>query len=135
MVLTFVGAAYLFWLGASILTSSTGDEPDRSAPARSALQIALRGAATSGLNPKGLLLYVALLPQFVRAGAGWPIPLQTGVLGGLHMADCAAGYIAVGVFARAVLATRPRLAAGVGRAAGVAMITLAGLLILERLVR
>jgi threonine/homoserine/homoserine lactone efflux protein len=133
--LTLVGAAYLFWLGASILSSSGAGKLDAAAPARSARRIVVRGAATSGLNPKGLLLYVALLPQFVSAGAGWPIAVQTGVLGALHMADCAAGYLAVGAFARTVLATRPRVAAAVSRAAGLAMITLGGLLLLERLLR
>jgi threonine/homoserine/homoserine lactone efflux protein len=131
--LTLVGAAYLLWLGGNVLARPSAAEADQSAPAPSALRVALRGAGTSGLNPKGLLLYIALLPQFINAGAGWPVAVQAGVLGSLHMADCAAGYLAVGTLARAVLSTRPLAARAVTRASGGAMIVIGALLVLERL--
>jgi threonine/homoserine/homoserine lactone efflux protein len=133
--LTLVGGAYLVWLGATILRSRAADAGQVAAPRRSAWGVALRGAATSGLNPKGLLLYLALVPQFVNAGAGWPIAAQTGLLGVLHMLDCGAGYLAVGAFARVVLATRPPAARAVSRVAGAMMIAIGALLLLERLVR
>lgn len=41
--------------------------------------------AASGLNPKGLLLFLALLPQFVRLDAPWPVAAQTATLGAVHM--------------------------------------------------
>jgi len=131
--LTVLGAAYLLWLGANILARPASPGADPSVPAPSALRVALRGAATSGLNPKGLLLYLALLPQFVDPHASWPIPLQAGLLGCLHMANCAAGYLAVGALARNVLATRPRAARAVTRTAGALMIVIAALLLFERL--
>lgn len=132
--LTIVGAAYLFWLGSRTVAGPAGDGDRVPAPPRSAVRIALRGAATSGLNPKGLLLYVALLPQFVNAGAALPVSVQSGVLGAFHMTDCAAGYLAVGAFARTILASRPRVATAVSRAAGAAMVILGALLLIERLV-
>ncbi len=36
---------------------------------------------TSGINPKGLLFFVALVPQFVSPEAALPVPVQSGLLG------------------------------------------------------
>jgi threonine/homoserine/homoserine lactone efflux protein len=88
--------------------------------------------ATSGLNPKGLLLFVAVLPQFVDRLGGMPVAAQLGVLGAIHMANCAIVYLAVGTLARNALAARPTAAHALARAAGVAMIVLGMLLVLER---
>ena len=74
---TLFGGAYLIWLGATVLSRRTEAETEtetgtaakpftRSA---STARVAARGAATSGLNPKGLLLFVAILPQFVERDA------------------------------------------------------------------
>lgn len=132
--LTVLGAAYLVWLGGSVLARSTGLSADPTAGTPSAQRVALRGAGISGLNPKGLLLYLALLPQFVHHDAGWPVAAQTSLLGSVHMATCAAVYFAVGTLARTVLQVRPRAARAVTRTAGAMMIVVGGLLLLERLV-
>src|ERR1700757_3876011 len=68
---TLIGGAYLIWLGAGIVSrpAESPIAPPGSRPVSTA-RVAARGAATSGLNPKGLLLFVAVLPQFVdRRGA------------------------------------------------------------------
>jgi threonine/homoserine/homoserine lactone efflux protein len=93
----------------------------------------LRGAAISGLNPKGLLLYLSVLPQFLRPTAGAPVAAQTAVLGAVHMACCAAVYLGVGVLARAVLGARPAAARAVVRTSGAAMLGIGGFLLVERL--
>jgi threonine/homoserine/homoserine lactone efflux protein len=132
---TLVGGAYLIWLGASVLsrppaakdTSFTG-RPG----ARSSVHIAARGAATSGLNPKGLLLFVAVLPQFVDRHGPVPIAAQIGVLGAIHMGNCGVAYLGVGTLARNLLTKRPAAAYTVTRAAGVAMVVLGVLLVLDR---
>ena len=36
---------------------------------------------TSGINPKGLLFFVALVPQFVSPEAALPVPVQSGCSG------------------------------------------------------
>lgn len=130
-VLTAVGAAYLIWLGGSTLNRPAGPVTDPAAmiPRRALL----RGIGISGLNPKGFLLYLALLPQFVRPAAGWPVAVQTGVLGLLHMIGCGSVYLAVGMSAKVVLKARPRAAHVVSRTTGVAMIVLGALLLVERL--
>jgi threonine/homoserine/homoserine lactone efflux protein len=127
-LITLVGAGYLLLLGVGLLrrppAAATGDAPVRR------WSIVLRGAAVSGLNPKGLLLHLALLPQFVDPAASWPAPVQVGVLGVLHMANCAVVYTAVGAGAGALLRGRPRAAAALGRASGAALVLIAaGLLV------
>ncbi|RSM74779.1 LysE family translocator [Kibdelosporangium aridum] len=118
-VLTAVGAAYLIWMGGSVLVKpATSVQPT----VLSAGRVVLRGAGVSGLNPKGMLLTVALLPQFVRPDAPWPIALQTAALGTLHMITCAVVYLLVGLLARTVLGARPRAAKIVSRVSGVAMV-------------
>src|ERR1700722_11655942 len=57
---------------------------------------AVRGLGISALNPKGLLLFLALLPQFTDSNSPWPIPLQIVPLGLTHTASCAVVYTAVG---------------------------------------
>lgn len=131
--ITVAGAAYLVWLGGSVLVRPAATAADVTA-APSRWRAMLRGVATSGLNPKGFLLYLALLPRFVDASAGWPVAAQTGLLGVVHMADCAVVYLAVGVLAGSVLRARPGLGRIVGRAAGVVMIGLGVALLVERLV-
>lgn len=132
-VLTVLGAGYLIWLGIDtvrrppvIVSADTGPPSRRWA-------VGIRGAAVSGLNPKGLLLYLALLPQFVDPAALLPVPAQTAVLGGLHMVNCALVYTAVGLAARRLLRSRPRAARAVTRTSGAAMLVIATGLLVEPL--
>ncbi|WP_328880987.1 LysE family translocator [Streptomyces sp. NBC_00299] len=133
--LTAAGAAYLVWLGWSVLrrpgtpgTSEAAVTP--SSPAR----VFLRGATISGLNPKGLLLYLSVMPQFlVTKGDHLPVPAQTAVLGLLHMACCAAVYLTVGLAARSVLGARPAAARAVTRTSGAAMLGIGAFLLVQRL--
>lgn len=131
--MTVAGAAYLARLGVRLVTSAGSDSTAPRTPPRSRVRIALRGAGTSGLNPKGLLLYLALIPQFVHTRSGWPVAAQAGLLGALHMVDCGAGYLAIGAIARAALADRPIAARAVTRGAGAMMIIIGGVLLTERL--
>jgi threonine/homoserine/homoserine lactone efflux protein len=89
-VLRWVGAAYLIWMGLSMLWAtrrSAGvaeaapalfEEPTAVVGPRRAFTAGWRrGAATNLLNPKMGAFYVALLPQFIPQGAS---PLTFGVL-------------------------------------------------------
>lgn len=139
IAMTLVGAAYLLWLGVSVLSAPSepgSPAPAPGAPARlpSAVGVVTRGAATSGLNPKALLLFLAVMPQFVDRHGGLPVAVQVAVLGAIHMANCGAAYLALGTLARNTLASRPAAACAVTRASGVAMIVLGVLLLVERAV-
>jgi threonine/homoserine/homoserine lactone efflux protein len=92
----------------------------------------LRGAAVSTLNPKGLLLFFAVLPQFVVSRAAWPATTQLAVLGSLHIAFCALVYLGVALTAARLLRSRPRAALLVARLSGCTMIAVAVALGAER---
>ncbi|MEU3523745.1 LysE family translocator [Streptomyces sp. NPDC038707] len=137
---TVAGAAYLLWLGWGVLRRPSVPGPSDAASAGTdATPVAdgrpfLRGATISGLNPKGLLLYLSVLPQFLTLrGAHLPVPAQTAVLGLLHMACCAAVYLTVGTLARTLLAARPTAARAVTRTSGAAMLGIGAFLLAERL--
>ncbi len=130
---TLVGGAYLIWLGASLASGpAQADAPTRTSRPSCAAGVAARGAATSGLNPKGLLLFLAVLPQFVDRRSALPVAVQLGVLGAIHMGNCAVVYLSVGTLARNVLAARHTAAHALTRASGAAMIILGVALLLER---
>lgn len=132
--LTIVGACYLLWLGLTTLTRAVGHiaTSDRPIGASSALQF-LRGAGISGTNPKGLLLLLALLPQFISP-PGWPSAVQMLALGGIHLLNSAAVYFAVALLARRVLRSRPRATVIVTRFSGAAMTLIGTGLLIERII-
>lgn len=133
-ILTVLGALYLLRLGIAAVTAPAvpraGDEQADEPWTRRAA----RGVGISGLNPKALLLFVALLPQFTTRGATWPLAAQIAVLGGVHTVNCAIVYLTVGLAARTVLRARPTVARAVTRCSGIAMIVIAALLPVERLI-
>ncbi|MFB7715174.1 LysE family translocator [Streptomyces sp. NPDC056105] len=131
--LTIAGAVYLMWLGWGVLRrpAALGASTEQMATSRG--QIMLKGAGISGLNPKALLLYFSLFPQFIHPADGWPVAAQTGLLSALHMTACAVVYLSVGVLARTVLKTRPSAARAVTRASGAMMIVIGAFLLAERL--
>ncbi|MFJ3274319.1 LysE family translocator [Streptomyces sp. NBC_01707] len=131
--LTIAGAAYLMWLGRGVLRRPPIVGTSTEAMASSRGQIILKGAGISGLNPKALLLYFSLFPQFIDPAVDWPVAAQTGLLGALHMTACALVYLAVGMLARSVLKTRPSAARAVTRVSGAMMIAIGGFLLVERL--
>ncbi|MEV0603275.1 LysE family translocator [Streptomyces sp. NPDC050315] len=137
--LTVLGSLYLMWLGIMTLirpaAPASADPSEVPAGAAPGARL-LKGAGISGLNPKALLLYIALLPQFAAAhdsGNGWPLAAQIAVLGLVHMANCGAVYTGVGVLARTVLRARPVVARAVTRVSGAAMIVIGAFLLVERL--
>ncbi|MFV0135264.1 LysE family translocator [Streptomyces sp. HMX87] len=133
--LTVAGAAYLVWLGFGVLRRpGTPGAAAETVTSASRSRVFLRGATISGLNPKGLLLYLSVLPQFLSTGDGHlPVPVQTAALGLLHMACCAAVYLTVGIAARALLGARPAAARAVTRTSGAAMLGIGAFLLVQRL--
>ncbi|MEU2059683.1 LysE family translocator [Streptomyces sp. NPDC013455] len=141
--LTVAGAGYLLWLGWGVLRrpavpTAAGKGAAAGAPADGTPapdgRLFLGGATISGLNPKGLLLYLSVLPQFLTLhGHRLPVPAQTAALGLLHMACCAAVYLTVGTLTRTLLSARPSAARAVTRTSGAAMLGIGAFLLVERL--
>jgi len=88
----------------------------------------------SGLNPKGLLLFLALLPQFTNPEWSWPVAGQIGMLGMVFTLTCAVFYLCIGLAARSILVTRPAAARALGRVSGAAMVVIGAILLAERLI-
>jgi threonine/homoserine/homoserine lactone efflux protein len=93
-----------------------------------------RGMGVSALNPKGLLVFVALLPQFTNPHWSWPLTAQLGLLGLIFMLSCGAFYLCLGFFARMILHARPAAARAVTSFSGAAMVVVGALLLAERLI-
>ena len=83
LVLKWMGAAYLLYLGLRIILAPRAAEPGLSdSPPRS--NWFLRGLLTNLLNPKVGAFYVSFLPQFIPAGAS--VPATTLLLATIHSA-------------------------------------------------
>lgn len=82
--LKWAGAAYLVWLGIKMWRSEIriGEEQAAIRP-RAALPIAGNAFVVTALNPKGILFFIAFLPQFVNPAA--PIAPQLLLLGGTFL--------------------------------------------------
>lgn len=134
-VLTVAGALYLLWLGVGMLRApATAPREAEGVVAESgtALAQALGGLGVSGLNPKVVLLFLALLPQFTDPAGALPLTAQLLVLGLVHVVTCAAVYLLVGYGARRVLRARPTAARVVTRVSGVARVVIAAVLLVEQ---
>ncbi|MET3812003.1 LysE family translocator [Arthrobacter sp. UYEF3] len=136
--LTVAGATYLLWLGISTVRSwreaSFSAEAAGVTAQANQFRVFLQGMGTSGINPKGLLFFVALVPQFVSPDAALPVPLQSGLLGLTFVLLVAVIYSCVALLARKLLHSRPGAARRVTLASGVIMVALGVLLLAEQLV-
>jgi threonine/homoserine/homoserine lactone efflux protein len=84
-VLRWAGAAYLVWMGLRMLLTKDGPE---GLPEQEAVGFGkgfTRGLVTNLLNPKVGAFYVAMLPQFIPAGA--PHAVMGLLLAGVHVAE------------------------------------------------
>ena len=93
-ILRWVGVAYLAYLAIKLIRSAM--RPGRlvlAATPNNAL--VRRGFLTSFLNPKGLLVYFAILPNFMTSGEG--VALQAAVLSAIFIALCGIIYSVVGL--------------------------------------
>ncbi len=134
--LTVAGSAYLLWLGAATIRSWRGASftvADDLNTGRNQLRTFFQAMGTSGINPKGLLFFVALVPQFVSAEAPLPVPVQSGLLGLTFVLLAAVVYTAVALLSRRLLQSRPGAARRVTLASGIIMVCLGAALLSEQL--
>jgi threonine/homoserine/homoserine lactone efflux protein len=92
--MTVMGAAYLVWLGGRMATQPSAPQVSAEQTSDSWRRQVATGFGVSGLNPKVLQLFLALLPQFVGTDASWPVPAQIVTLGLVHVASCTVIYTA-----------------------------------------
>lgn len=134
-ILKLVGAAYMLWFGVSLIVGSfrtaCGAPGSVARPTRSLRESFARGALTNLLNPKVGVFYLALIPQFIPAGAP---PLAMGLgLALVHVAEVLVWFSLI-IFAtrymRRYLAS-PRVSKWIDRATGGLLIGFAGALAWE----
>jgi homoserine/homoserine lactone efflux protein len=78
--LKWAGAAYLVWLGLRMLLARAGGHGGAGErPAGNAERIFVRAFIVQAANPKALVFFIALLPQFINPAAS--VPWQILVLG------------------------------------------------------
>ncbi|MGO2655380.1 MAG: LysE family translocator [Pseudoclavibacter sp.] len=164
--LTFVGAAYLCWLGvqslrrpsgfalstpaqmtpvqAQAISTTTGAIPvvTRSitlpvlpAPPEHPLgRVVAKGAGVSGLNPKAVLLYLSILPQFISPDAAWSLSAQTAMLGGVHVLATMCFYTLLALIAVRVLDRHPGVFKPISIVSGILMLCFGVALIADQVV-
>ena len=131
--LTLAGAAYVVWLGIQAIRHR-GKGPTAADPTRSAstFRILREDFIVGATNPKSIVFFVAVLPQFVDYAAG-AISLQLATLGALFLLIALvsdSGWALVAGTARRWFASSPGRVAALGTTGGVMMIGLGGTLAL-----
>jgi threonine/homoserine/homoserine lactone efflux protein len=104
-VLRWAGAAYLVVLGLGMLFGHS--RPVAGASPQLVRRAFLRGVLVQSANPKALVFFVALLPQFIEPGA--PVALQIVLLGASSVVIelfVLAVYVALSVRARQLAGSR-----------------------------
>lgn len=126
-VMLFAGAAYMIWIGVTLIKSAITVGAIRAA-GPSSLCIAFRqGMITCMLNPKAYLFIFAVYPQFIRPQYG-PLWSQALVMGIMTAAVQLAVYGALALAAgtsRTLITGNPTATIFIGRAAGALFIGVA----------
>jgi threonine/homoserine/homoserine lactone efflux protein len=133
-IIKFAGAAYLVYLGVQAIRHRrhTAVTHEAVPPRRSRLRILSEGFVVGITNPKSLVFFVAVLPQFVDYSAG-SIPLQMMELGLVFLVlalACDSVWALVAGTARTWFARSPKRVERLGATGGVMMIGLGGVLAL-----
>ncbi|MFO1314933.1 MAG: LysE family translocator [Burkholderiales bacterium] len=106
-VVKWAGGLYLVWLGVKMLRSGVVlPAPAEEGPAASHRRIFLNTYVVTALNPKGIVFFIAFLPQFLRADRDLTLQLWILAVTFVVMATInAALYAVFAASARRLLAT------------------------------
>src|SRR4051794_1419216 len=129
-IVKWTGAAYLVFLGVQAIRhrrSMTEELAARTAPVRP-LRAIRDGFIVGGTNPKSIVIFVVVLPEFTDRAPGYlPVPLQMLILGGLFASIALlldSAWAAVAGTARQWFVRSPRRLALIGGTSGLVMIGL-----------
>jgi threonine/homoserine/homoserine lactone efflux protein len=113
----WIGIAYLAWIALSMLRSALTSSGPLTLPDARPLSL-WRGFLTSFLNPKGLFVYLSIVPQFIDTTGN--VSAQAFALSVTNAALCYVVYASVGLIAvrssqiGAISPLRTRIAEGIG---------------------
>jgi threonine/homoserine/homoserine lactone efflux protein len=125
--MVLVGAAYMGWIGYTLLRSTITVQAIGASSSRSDWVAFRQGFITCLLNPKAYLFVLAVYPQFIRPQFG-PIWSQALVLGTMTVVMQLLVYGALALaagLARDGLIGKPQLTIWIGRAAGALFVAVA----------
>jgi len=120
-LIKWLGAAYLIWIGFQMFVASELDPfatADCVPESKSSVRTFSHGLVAQGANPKALLFFTALLPQFVDPSR--PLGIQIAILAATSMVIeflVLAGYAVLAARMRH-LAQRPRFRQNLNRIGG-----------------
>jgi threonine/homoserine/homoserine lactone efflux protein len=121
MVLKWVGAAYLLYIGFKMLTSKASAVPADGDVSRVALRtVFVQGFWSNALNPKVALFFLAFLPQFIAPNAAHPTLgfLTLGLMFIANSIPIMLGFVALAAWASQRLSVLQRGLSWIERAAG-----------------
>lgn len=79
-----------------------------------------------------MLLFLAIMPQFISPTAPWPLSLQTTALGGIHIVATMLFYTVLALTAVHVLARHPRITRPLSIVSGLLMVLIGLALVAEQ---
>jgi len=128
-VMVLVGAAYMAWIGWTLLRSAITVGAVGGAKTRSGWVAFRQGIVTCLLNPKAYLFVLAVFPQFIKPqyGALWSQALVMGVMTVLMQLVIYGALALAAGQSRDLLQRSPAATIWIGRAAGALFIAVAAL--------
>jgi len=120
-------AAYMCWVGYSLVKSSITVDEIGAAPKRSVASAFTQGFVTCVLNPKAYLFVLAVYPTFIRPSFGpvWIQALVMGVLTLITQFGIYGGLALAAAKSRAMLTGHPHVTIAIGRACGLVFFAVA----------
>jgi threonine/homoserine/homoserine lactone efflux protein len=125
----FAGAAYMLWIGITLIRSAITVDDIGSSSSRSQWIAFRQGFITCILNPKAYVFVLAVYPVFIqtRFGPVWPQALVMGVLTVLTQLGIYGGLALTAAKSRDLLISNPVVTIWIGRGAGAMFILVAAL--------
>jgi threonine/homoserine/homoserine lactone efflux protein len=119
-----IGAAYMAWIGYTLVRSAITVDHIGKAQSRSGWVAFRQGLVTCLLNPKAYMFVVAVFPQFIRPEFGplWRQALVMGVMTVLMQLVIYGGLALAAAKGRDALIGNPQVTQWIGRGAGVLFI-------------
>ncbi len=126
-VILLVSAAYMCWVGFTLIKSSITVDEIGAAPKRSVASAFRQGFVTCVLNPKAYMFVLAVYPTFIqpRFGPVWAQALAMGILTVVTQFTIYGGLGAAAAKARDFLTGNPKITITIGRVCGLVFFAVA----------
>jgi threonine/homoserine/homoserine lactone efflux protein len=128
-LILFAGAAYMAWIGYTLIKSSITVDDLGKANTKSKWAAFRQGFFTSILNPKAYVFILATYPIFIKPNFGpvWSQALVMGVMTVFTQMAVYGGLALAAAKSREFLLTSPKITIWIGRAAGAMFLLVAAL--------